>query len=98
MRPRSLHWQHAMFTAHDDNCRAHHMEIPEGRLIANVRGLDKEHRVPLQVYPFFFAVVRSDRRADCGRLQNDVLARTTVMDAAGNEATPHDVCKRRFPD
>jgi hypothetical protein len=96
-RPLKWAWHYALLDAlGTDGCsKARGGSAPENRLDAFVR----DARIPLQIYPFLYAIARSNRSADCFRLKNEVLYKTAVADSESHELlSPHDLCKRRFPE
>jgi hypothetical protein len=92
--PLFARWHQAIFSAHESNCRGHKDQIPEERL----DGFRRDRNVPIQIYPFVFAITRSNELADCMRLKNEVLSSVSMLDeASGRTTSPFDLCQRRFP-
>ena len=92
--PLFAHWHQAIFGALELKCRERKLVIPEHRLDA----YRKAKKIPTQIYPFVFAIARSNELADCMRLRNEVLANVSMVDeVTGDTVTPFDLCRRRFP-
>ena len=92
--PLFARWHQAIFGAHELKCRERKDQIPEERLDT----YRKAKKIPTQIYPFVFAIARSNELADCMRLRNEVLASVSMVDeVTGDTVTPFDLCRRRFP-
>ena len=93
-KPLTWAWHHALYQSlSNGGCENNRMGLPELRLIKYA----EQHRIPTQVYPFLFAIARSETAADCDRLNNEVLSTVSLIDNVTQRyLRPEDVCLHHF--
>ena len=96
IRPYTVPWHRTLYHAlgaQDCTLEGRHA-IPERRLEA----LAKNSGIPTQFYPIFGVLARSDRVADCWRLDWMLFHLLTAKhEPSGQTLDKLDLCKRRFP-